>query len=125
MLYTEQYRAECAAVNPGDQSGPNNKRVDSVQTSSRSSLQWKCVDVCAQQHATTADRDHQKYPLATFEAHNLLWLFHTLDTVGSGCLSMLVEVVTLRANGSRRYFCACKDDGVMLIRRLGGQHTDI
>ena len=71
MLYTEQYRTECATVNSGDESGPKNKRDDAVQTSSRSCLQQKAprgsVDVCAQQYARTAGRDHRKDPLATLE----------------------------------------------------------
>ena len=36
LLYTEQYRTECAANNPGDQSRPRSKRVDLMQTSSGS-----------------------------------------------------------------------------------------
>ena len=60
MLYTEKYRTECAAKNPGDQSGPRSKRVDSGQTSSWSSSS----------HARRSARQPRQQKLTPAEAHS-------------------------------------------------------
>ena len=60
MLYTEQYRTKCAAKNPGDQSGPRRKRVDSMQISSWSSSS----------HASSSVRLPRQQKLTPAEAHS-------------------------------------------------------
>ena len=89
MLYTEQYRTECPAKKPGDQSRPRRKRVDSMQTSSlqqralatpaearssRSTLQQKKAsprgkNVCARTPTGSDDRsrDHRNEPRVTLK----------------------------------------------------------
>ena len=49
------YRTKCAAKNPGDQSGPRSKRVDSMQTSSRSFLQQLQQKHTPRQKCTSAE----------------------------------------------------------------------
>ena len=90
------------AVNTGDQSAPNNKRVDSVQTSSRAaSSRKRPVEVYRCVCTTARDGNRSRSPEVSTRharAHSLLLIFDTLDTTGSGCLSMSVEGVTLRVD---------------------------
>ena len=58
MLYTWQYRTECAAKKPGDQSGPRSKRVDLMQTSSWSSSSHASRSVRQPRQQTLTQQNH-------------------------------------------------------------------
>ena len=81
--HTEQYRTECAAKNPADQSGPRSKRVDSMQ------------NVCARTATRSGDRnrDHRNEPRVTLKLKLkpgswpiMNMLGDTLDNVDRGCV---------------------------------------
>ena len=119
MLYTEQYRTDCAAKNPCDKSETRSKRVDSMQTSSlqqrtlatpaearssRSTLQQKKAsprgkNVCARTPTGSDDRsrDHRNEPRVTLKltlkstgSRPIMdMLGDTLDNMDRGCVYQL------------------------------------
>ena len=84
-------RTECAAVNPGDQAGPNSRRVDSVRPRAEAHSIRKppeCRKMCVRARQPALDgKKSRSYPLATLVVMAYYdILVDTLDTVTRGCV---------------------------------------